>query len=180
MTSIISCNANTNQDFAGQAPIIWIIGYSIISKAKAHSLILAGGTTMGLHELIGAEVLWISRPGIKWGEVLPRITEQLQHSIPPDMLVIHCGGNSIGLLTLYDLRIQMFNTVSELATLLPNTLLIWSEILPRTTWRYMFRNIAAEDSRIRLNNAIATHTLNLGGAYIKHQELKKHNKKCSV
>lgn len=70
---------------------------------------------------------------MKWGEVLPHITEQLQHSVPPDMQVIHCGDNSIDLLTLYDLRIQMFNTVSELATLFPNTLLNWSEILPRTT-----------------------------------------------
>lgn len=51
---------------------------------------------MGLHEPIGAEVLCISRPSIKWAKVLPRITEQLQHSVPPDMLVIHCGGNSIG------------------------------------------------------------------------------------
>lgn len=92
------------------------------------------------------------------------------------MLAIHCAGHSIGLLTLYDLRIQMLNTVSELAILLYNTLLIWSENLPRTNWCYMLSNIAAEDSRIRLNNSIATHTLNLGGGYIKLQELKKHNK----
>lgn len=44
----------------------------IISKAKARSLNLAGGITTSLHELIGAEVLWICRHGMKWGEVLPR------------------------------------------------------------------------------------------------------------
>lgn len=67
-------------------------------------------------------------------EVLPRITKQLQHSAPPDMLLIYCGGKSIGLLTLYDLSIKKFKTVSEIheATLLhvPNSLLIWSDILP--------------------------------------------------
>lgn len=66
------------------------------------------------------------------------------------MLLIYCGGKSIGLLTLYDLRIKKFNTVSEIheATLLhvPNSLLIWSDILPLTISRYMFSNIAAEDS----------------------------------
>lgn len=107
---------------------------------------------------------------------MPRIREKLQHIAPLDMLAIHCAGHSIGLLTLYDLRIQMLNTVSELAILLYNTLLIWSENVPRPNWCYMFGNIAAKDSRIRLNNSIATHTLNLGGDYIKHQELKKHNK----
>lgn len=67
-------------------------------------------------------------------EVLPRITNQLQHSAPPYMLLIYCGGKNIGLLTLYDLRIKKFNTVFEIheATLLhvPNSLLIWSDILP--------------------------------------------------
>lgn len=67
-------------------------------------------------------------------EVLPRITKQLQHSAPTDMLLIYCGGKSIGLLTLYDLSIKKFNTVSEIheATLLHvlNSLLIWSDILP--------------------------------------------------
>lgn len=130
---------------------------------------------MGLHDLIGAVVRWISRPGMMWGDVFTCISTQLFHTTPPDMLVIHCGGNSIGALPLLDLRLKMFETISELATILPNTLLVWSEILPRSCWRYMSSTIAAEKSRIRLNNAIATHVLNLGGAYIKHLELNKYN-----
>lgn len=73
---------------------------------------------MGLHDLIGAEVLWISRPGMRWGDVFTFISTQLFYTTPPDMLVIHCGGNSIGALPLLDIRLQMFETISELATIL--------------------------------------------------------------
>lgn len=83
---------------------------------------------MGLHDLIGAEVRWISRPGMMWGDVFTCISTQLFHTTPPDMLVIHCGGNSIGALPLLDLRLKMFETISELATILPNTLLVCSEL----------------------------------------------------
>lgn len=36
-------------------------------------------------------------------------------------------------------------------------------MLSRTNWRYMFSNIAAKDSRPRLNNAFATYILNWEG-----------------
>lgn len=67
------------------------------------------------------------------GEFLQGITKQLQDCLHPDMLDIHCGGKSIGLLTLYDICIHKFNAVSEIVILLlcyfVYTSLIWSENL---------------------------------------------------
>lgn len=52
---------------------------------------------MGLYKLIRAKEVWLSRPGIRFGEILSRMTEQLQHSAPPVLFVIYCRGNSISL-----------------------------------------------------------------------------------
>lgn len=98
------------------------------------------------------------------GEFLQGITKQLQDCLHPDMLDIHCGGKSIGLLTLYDICIHKFNAVSEIVILLlcyfVYTSLIWSENLQKKIiWRYLLWNIAAKDSRIHLTNFIAIHTL---------------------
>lgn len=69
------------------------------------------------------------------GEFLQGITKQLQDCLHPDMLDIHCGGKSIGLLTLYDICIHKFNAVSEIVILLlcyfVYTSLIWSENLQK-------------------------------------------------
>jgi hypothetical protein len=43
---------------------------------------------------------------MSWGELVPRITLLLQYE-PPKILVIHCGGNSIGIMPLFHLRRQM-------------------------------------------------------------------------
>lgn len=45
-----------------------------------------------------------------------------------------CEGNSIGAFLLLDLRPAIFGSISELARILPNTLLVWSETL-QLSWR---------------------------------------------
>jgi hypothetical protein len=42
------------------------------------------------------------------------------------------------------------------ATLFPTTKIIWSQILPRSNWRYSENLKAMDRVRIRLNNAAAT------------------------
>lgn len=48
---------------------------------------------------------------------------------------------------------------------------LWSQILPRSCWRYAISNISAEISRKRINSSIATFVLNHGGESIKYLEI---------
>jgi hypothetical protein len=39
---------------------------------------------------------WQGKSGMTWGELIPRISHLLKFEQPPEILVIHCGANSIG------------------------------------------------------------------------------------
>uniref|UniRef100_A0A8W8IPF9 SGNH hydrolase-type esterase domain-containing protein n=1 Tax=Magallana gigas TaxID=29159 RepID=A0A8W8IPF9_MAGGI len=64
----------------------------------------------------------------------------------------------------------LYTTVSNL---LPNTLIVWSHILPRSNWRQSLSTIEGENSRRRINSAIATFVLKkLNGASIKYPDIQ--------
>ena len=106
-----------------------------------------------------------------WKEVFPKIKLLLRYENPPEILIIHCGGNDIGKTPLLGLRKNMAKTVHLIGTMLPNTKLGWSCILPRTCWRFSknpkSQNIAAK----RINNFMSHLFDIIGGFYIKYQEL---------
>ena len=90
----------------------------------------------------------------------------------PHVLMIHFGGNDLGAYSVGDLRIQLKLVLQNLHKMFPKTKLIWSQILPRKNWRYSQNKKAMERSRARINSAIATETIKLGGAYVKYPDIK--------
>ena len=54
---------------------------------------------------------------------------------------------------------------------LPNTTIIWSQILPRLKWRYSENQTAMHECRYRINNSIASFVTKLGGHYIKYPDI---------
>jgi hypothetical protein len=60
-------------------------------------------------------------PRMTWGELIPRISHLLKFEQPPEILVIHCGGNSIGHIKLHYLRCQIKDAIFDLKIMLPNT-----------------------------------------------------------
>lgn len=93
------------------------------------------------------------------GEILPKIKCLLKVEDPPNFLVLHCGGNNIpgdkGE-KYVDLRLKINNTLVSLAKLLPDTVLVWSQILPRQHWRGGVDQEAMDMVRKRLNSFVAT------------------------
>jgi len=86
-------------------------------------------------------------------------------------LVIHCGGNSIGAVKLRELRCQIKDSLGQLMARLPLTKLIWSQILPRFSWRYSQNSRALNRAAARINNYAAWISIQAGGGYIKYPEL---------
>jgi lysophospholipase L1-like esterase len=90
---------------------------------------------------------------------------------PPTYILIHCGGNDIGLKTsaaiIADLKIIIDNIRSKF----PYTKIIWSQILPRRSWRYMPDVYHADRARKRINSSIATYVINGGGHYLKYPDI---------
>lgn len=50
----------------------------------------------------------------------------------------------------------MKSLMGSLHKIIPNTLLEWSNILPRKYWLHMISSIAAEQARIRINNFLGS------------------------
>ena len=140
-----------------------VLGSSIVKHAFCEARRTYDGCNLGLKRN-NFRVLWQGKSGMKWGEIIPRISLLLQFEEPPEILVIHCGGNNIGQVQLHQLRLDIKASLFKIKTMLPNTKLIWSQILPRFKWRYSkdskAMNIAAE----RINNFAAWLIINMGAA----------------
>ena len=108
---------------------IWVVDSSIVKKAFIYSHSTYDGTQLGL-DRHGYRVWGQILRGMAWDELVPRIKYLLNFEDSPSILVMHCGGNSIGQVPLLDLRNQIGSSLWEIHSLLPSTRLVWSQILP--------------------------------------------------
>jgi len=83
----------------------------------------------------------------------------LQFEDPPSYPVVHVGGNDIGKENIGYLRNNLKLFLRTIQRKLPNTIIVWSQILPRRSYRFFTNNKAMEKCRYRLNNAIAKFVL---------------------
>lgn len=140
---------------------MWIIGSSIIKGARFYSFTRPGGSNLSL-ERFGIRIWWQGYSGMKFRQLKSKVKTMLAYEDPPSILIFHCGGNDIGHIPLGGLRYALKSQVTEIQCTLPNTMIVFSQILPRHSWRYSNNTDAMERSRVRLNSAVATHTVQLG------------------
>ncbi|XP_052693347.1 uncharacterized protein LOC128171593 isoform X1 [Crassostrea angulata] len=163
--SALSSHVPMNQDS------VWIIGSSIIHWAQKYAE-TTNQLNLGLNHFT---INWNGRRGMVWEYLYTSVSSMLIANKQPTILIIHCGGNNIGdpQNTLKGIQKFMKLTLSQKADLLPNTLIVWSHILPRSNWRQSLSTIEGENSRRRINSAIATFVLKkLNGASIKYPDIK--------
>ena len=72
--------------------------------------------TNNVHLNVGryqASFWWQGRSGTRWSHLEAKINQMLRMEEPPDLLIIHCGGNDIGIghTKSIKLRKQMENTI---------------------------------------------------------------------
>ena len=83
---------------------------------------------------------------------------------------MQCGGNDMGTLSVGDLRFAIIATMRQLACKLPQTRLVWLQILPRPHWQQQGKCKEREVGRKRINSA-AGKVILLGGCYIKYPDI---------
>ena len=84
----------------------------------------------------GYTILWQDKGDLKWQDLVPRLVFLSNLESPPSVLVVHCGGNSIDQTPLFDLRAEINFSLNQIKVMFPETKLVWSQILPRSNWRY--------------------------------------------
>ena len=121
-----------------------------------------------------AGIWWQGQRGMTWQKFERKVETLLQYEDPPDFLVIHCGGNNVGIgPKSIVLRKRMEKTLKFYKTKLPNTRIVWSQILPRSSWRSSIHGTKLNKVRRRLNSKLASLAIELGGAYIRYPELSR-------
>lgn len=95
---------------------------------------------------------------------------------PPHILVLHCGGNDIGFGKSIALRKNIINTLKRLSKKLPETKIVWSQILPRFKWRPKIESDVLNKVRVRVNREAANYIIANKGGYVKYPEISVENK----
>jgi hypothetical protein len=155
--------------FSGINKDIWVVGSSIIQRAGEHSKIRPTGTFLGLQQL-GCQLVWVGMPGMRWENVVPLIHSLINYRGIPFAVIIHCGGNDIGLVPCGELLFHIKFTIAILSSMLPGTSLVWSSILPRMKWRYSENIRNMEITRKRVNRGVRSYLLKIGGYVIRHPD----------
>ena len=141
--------------------LIWIIGSSIVRNAFVHARKNSVGINLGLSR-VGLQLLWQGYGGMTTCDVMSKFRNLMRVENPPDYIVLHVGGNGLGYVKVGFLRNRIKNIIRKFRALLPNTRIIWSEILPRNQWRYSKNHAAMNRARKRINSSIGAFDLQLG------------------
>lgn len=149
---------------------IWIVGSSIIKQAFTVARRSYDGANLGLKRH-NYRVWWQGKGGMVLEELLPRMSFLLKIETAPDILVIHCGGNNIGKSKLHTLRRKIREALLTIHEMLPSTHMVWSQILPRSEWKYSRNCKALNHAATRVNNFAANLCVQLGGSYLKYPEI---------
>ena len=107
-----------------------------------------------------------------WDQLEDRVQYKIQYRLlcmpPPKFLFIHLGSNDLVSLKGKELIETVKLTILRFNALLPNTTIIWSELLPRLYWHGAHKPKNIEKNRKQVNNQISQFVVQHGGKYLRH------------
>ncbi|XP_075064503.1 uncharacterized protein LOC142152106 [Mixophyes fleayi] len=147
------------------AKVVWIIGHSFIFWAAGHP----GSKVIPNH---GSTVIrWWGKRGLGWPDIIPWLTRLIRQQGPPDVLVVHAGGNDLGKGKSLDLIIVIREDLRRIHEAWPDIIIGWSALIPRLAWRTTIPLKKMTVMVRKLNSAIRKVVRSLGGIVIDHPGL---------
>ena len=113
---------------------------------------------MGL-QVLGYSVLWAGISGMRWDELVPIVHSMTNCFGIPKMVLIHCGGNDIGI-----------DSCGKLLFHLKFAVYVISKMLPGSMIAYSNNTDAMERTRKRLNRGLRTYLLQNNSYAIAHPD----------
>ncbi len=117
------------------------MGDSIVKWAGEGSFQLQGG----------GETVWLGWSGLRLKGFSDRVRQELYHNPRPTTLIIHVGTNDIFRTKCKVARKRIRDNLQDIRNMLPQTRIIWSEILPRLFYYRERRAGAGNSVRDKLN-----------------------------
>ncbi|OCT58251.1 hypothetical protein XELAEV_18002189mg [Xenopus laevis] len=128
-----SSSSAVMQDIGSAKLTVWIIGHSFVHRAVRRAEARTYGTNLDFKE----EQLIIKGMGLraaKWSDVLTILYQMSTRWGTPNILVIHLGGNDVGKTKTIDLIRIIRRDLAHIHFLMPDTVVVWSEVIPRLIW----------------------------------------------
>jgi hypothetical protein len=131
---------------------------------------------VGLAERLGVKIWWQCKGGLTISKFHKHIQTMMQYEDPPNFIMLHVGTNDIGNVKLGLIQLQLKSLISWIAKQMPYAKIIFSQLLPRLSWRYSENKNKMEKCRCRINSAIASFIVkNNREYYIHYPDIKADN-----
>ncbi|XP_070403981.1 uncharacterized protein [Nothobranchius furzeri] len=161
--------ASTIKSEQPRTPVIWMIGSSYIRRGEK-----AAQQQFGPNFGLRAKVQWFGKGGMGWGGVLPRFYSEARTHGPPDILVVHAGGNDLGHVSPGELASQIQKDLSHLHKDFPEMRIAFSAINERQSWGYGQPG-RINNNRKQVNSSLRRAVKSFGGLVIEHPEVRFFN-----
>lgn len=151
---------------------MWILGPSYVYWGARRADVRKDGRLLGLSGEEGI-VRWIGFPGMLWSWVVPEKQRFARLDRPPDVVLLHAGGNDLGLRCARELVRDIKFDLLRLQSFFPETIFVWSDIVARTAWR-LARSVAGLNrARVKVNKAVTKFFVRNRGLAVHHRELEE-------
>ncbi|XP_077148516.1 uncharacterized protein LOC143809306 isoform X1 [Ranitomeya variabilis] len=111
--------------------LVWILGDSLVASALEKVSLVPDGRQLGF-PLSKAIIQWLGFSSLTWDSVTPTVTRYSCLDRPPDILVIHAGGDDLySGVSIMDLIGNIKFDIFKLKSLFPGVEIVWSQIVKR-------------------------------------------------
>jgi lysophospholipase L1-like esterase len=145
-----------------------IVGSSIVYWAERRARSVRAKWSL----LTATTTHWDGRRGMVWSQLNAACERMATANKHPRWLIIHLGGNDLASTPLKTLIQKIQKDVMSYSKFFPQTCIIWSDILPRATYRGAISNAKVEKSRKSLNNSMKLYMPRINGAIIQHRNIQ--------
>lgn len=149
---------------------MWICGHSLIFWAKKRATSPEVGLQLGMDRNT-VHIWWKGVQGMTWQQLLPQLLQLKDNWPKPDILFVHLGGNDIGKTSPDDFVEAVKNDFVSLKNIFPQCLLVWSDILPRKSWRHSEDSLEVNKTRDTINRRVHGIMEELDGYSLSHENI---------
>ncbi|XP_068116462.1 uncharacterized protein [Hyperolius riggenbachi] len=151
--------------------LVWILGHSYVAWGARRAGARPEGRQLGIPRA-QARVRWIGFPGMVWARVVPEVHRFARLDRPPDILVIHAGGNDLASYSTRRIIRDIKFDFLRLRTSFPATIVVWSEVVGRQKWRQARSVDRVNRARKKLNREVSRFVVRNGGVAVRHVDLE--------
>ncbi|TSK42125.1 Cold shock domain-containing protein E1 [Bagarius yarrelli] len=149
---------------------VWICGHSLVFWAEKRATSPEIGMQLGM-DPNSVHIWWKGVQGMTWQQLLPQLFQLKDNWPKPDMIIIHLGGNDLGKLTPENFVLAVKKDMKSLKSIFPQCHLVWSDILPRKSWRHSDDSTTVNNMRHAVNQTIHGVMAEIGSSSLTHDNI---------